>query len=127
LLIGAGQAGVDSQSSIDGPTTEGGIMQEATATATIDTPPKFRLGQCVATPPALAILEEAEVLAADLLKRHVSGDWGESLGSEDAASNDQALVDGDRILSAYVVNGNRLWVITEHDRSATTILRPEDY
>ncbi len=85
----------------------------------------FPLGQTVITPNAAASVEHADVLAA--LRRHASGDWGE-LGEEDRAANDRALVEGTRLLSAYRArSGTRFWIITEADRSVTTILLPEDY
>lgn len=85
----------------------------------------FPLGQTVITPNAAASVEHADVLSA--LRRHASGDWGE-LGEEDRAANDRALVEGARLLSAYRArNGTRFWIITEADRSVTTILLPEDY
>ena len=89
--------------------------------------PKFSLGQIVATPAALALLEEHHVSPLDLLARHVSGDWGE-LPSEDAALNDASLKTNGRLLSSYPIAPNtKVWVITEWDRSVTTVLRPEDY
>jgi hypothetical protein len=61
------------------------------------------------------------------LLRHVVGDWGE-VGAADWRANDRAIRDGDRILSAYTLKtGVRIWVITEADRSVTTILLPEEY
>ena len=63
----------------------------------------------------------------DSLKRHANGDWGD-LGQEDKDSNDSALNDGSRLLSAYEHNGlPRIWIITEADRSVTTVLFPEEY
>ena len=65
--------------------------------------------------------------AATFLQRHLAGDWG-GVPPEDAATNEIALTDGDRVLSAYGPSGGgRVWVITEGDRSATTLLLPEDY
>lgn len=61
-----------------------------------------------------------------VLARHQRGDWGE-VRADDARLNDEAVRDGDRVLSAYTVDGVRLWVITEADRSTTTILFPEEY
>ena len=85
------------------------------------------LGQVVATPGALAALEAAGQNALELLARHARGDWG-TVDSEDWAANDQALQDGSRILSAYLLNdGTSVWVITEADRSSTMVLLPEDY
>jgi hypothetical protein len=85
----------------------------------------FRLGRMVATPNALAHLAQADIL--DAIKRHQAGDWGE-LDEHDRQANDRALKDGTRLLSVYhSANGIRFWVITEADRSATTLLMPEDY
>lgn len=87
--------------------------------------PKFPLGQTVATRGAAAELTQPEMLAA--LQRHQRGDWGE-LDVEDRKANDQALVDGTRLLSAYrTAGGTKFWVITEWDRSVTTVLLPEEY
>ena len=89
--------------------------------------PTFPLGQTVATPGALAALQEAGQSPADFLARHVRGDWGE-VCEEDKRLNDEALVNGERILSAYDTRlGTKLWVITEADRSSTCILLPEEY
>jgi len=89
--------------------------------------PKFSLGQIVATPAALNVLEESGQTPAFFLEQHVTGNWG-IVGQEDSASNDEALADGSRILSAYkTLNGKKLWIITEADRSVTTLLLPEDY
>ena len=61
------------------------------------------------------------------LSRHVTGDWG-TVGDEDKKLNDAAVKDGTRILSAYQTSaGEKLWVITEADRSSTTILLPDEY
>lgn len=62
----------------------------------------------------------------DCLHRHAQGDWGE-VCEEDKAQNDLALERGERILSSYTVSGKTIWIITEWDRSVTTILFPEDY
>jgi len=63
-----------------------------------------------------------------LLRQHVSGDWGEALHPDDAQLNDQALIDGGRILSSYqIAPGIVLWVITEGNRSVSTLLLPDDY
>lgn len=88
---------------------------------------KFRLGQLVATPGALRALEEAGEPPAHFLDRHLSGDWGE-VCDEDKRLNDEALVNGERLLSAYRTSkGEKLWIITEADRSSTCILLPEEY
>ena len=89
--------------------------------------PKFPLGQLVATPGVLRALEEAGQSPAYFLARHVQGDWGE-VNDEDKRLNDQALVDGSRLLSAYrTLKGERLWIITEADRSSTCCLLPSEY
>jgi hypothetical protein len=89
--------------------------------------PKFPLGQVVATPGALAVLEESSQSAHEFLQRHQAGDWGQ-VGKEDSASNDLALVEGSRVLSAYkTLKGVKIWVITEADRSSTCILLPDEY
>lgn len=88
---------------------------------------KFPLGQTLATPGALEALEQSGQASIEFLTRHQSGDWGD-VCSDDAAANDQALKDGDRILSSYrTTKGVKIWIITEADRSATTILLPEEY
>ena len=87
----------------------------------------FSPGQIVATPGALAIMKTHHCLPLDLLIRHLTGDWG-VVPEEDAQANQQALMDGSRILSSYPMpNSARIWVITEADRSSTTFLLPEEY
>jgi hypothetical protein len=89
--------------------------------------PKFPLGRLVATPGALEALAESGQSPAFFLEKHVSGDWGE-VDAEDGRANDQALVDGSRLLSAYkTLKGDRIWVITEADRSSTCCLLPSEY
>jgi len=93
--------------------------------ADIQTAPKFLFGRTVATPNALNKIPNDEILTA--LGRHVRGDWG-TLDAEDWKSNDRALIEGTRLLSAYdSKQGIRFWIITEWDRSVTTVLLPEDY
>jgi len=85
----------------------------------------FRLGRIVATPNALQSITQDDILKG--IQRHQAGDWGE-LEAGDRESNDQALSQGGRIVSAYnAVNGTRFWIITEADRSVTTVMLPEDY
>jgi len=85
----------------------------------------IRLGRIVTTPNALMSLTQNDILVG--LQRHQAGDWG-SLTEDDRAANDLALTQRKRIVSAYsAANGTRFWVITEADRSATTVLLPEDY
>jgi hypothetical protein len=87
----------------------------------------FPLGQIVATPGALDLLDRTATNAAELLERHRSGDWG-NLDPEDAEANTEAIVSGRRLLSCYPLGTNeRMWVITEADRSVTTLLLPEEY
>jgi hypothetical protein len=94
--------------------------------------PLFDLGQTVATPGALAELEEAQVPPASLISRHVTGDWG-CVCDDDKRANDEALRHGSRILSAYILpTGIKIWIITEATddqgrRSATTLLLPDEY
>lgn len=90
--------------------------------------PLFPLGRTVATPGALAALQDAGQSAMTFLMQHVRGDWGD-VPPEDAAANEAALRDGERIFSAYQLpkTETRIWIITEWDRSVTTILLPEEY
>ncbi len=87
----------------------------------------FPLGQIAATPGALDMMSARHIDHLALLVRHVSGDWGD-LDVEDRASNDRAISQRTRILSSYDFGpGVRIWIITEGDRSVTTILLPEEY
>jgi len=86
----------------------------------------FGVGQVLITRPALAFCERKEVDALDFLQRHVLGDWGD-LCAQDKAANRDAVKCGGRILSAYQVHGTKLYVITEADRSYTTIMLASDY
>lgn len=94
--------------------------------------PLFKLGQVLATPGALACLEQAHQGIWELFSRHVAGDWG-IVDDEDKAANDAAVQDGSRILSAYLLKtGEKLWIITEAEdeqgnRVASTLLRPDEY
>jgi len=87
----------------------------------------FSPGQIVATPGAVEAMYRAKTLPAFLLDRHVSGDWGD-VPAADAAENELSLREGFRIISSYALeSGERVWVITEHDRSRTTLLLPSEY
>lgn len=87
----------------------------------------FPLGQVVATPGAIEAMKECGQSPSFFLDRHVAGDWG-GVNAEDWQLNDQALKDGTRILSSYkTLRGKKLWIITEADRSATTLLLPDEY
>lgn len=86
---------------------------------------KFKLGQTVITPNAMNRIPAQEVLAA--LGRHVEGDWGD-VCEEDRQENEHSLNRYLRLLSVYhASDGTKFWIITEADRSATTVLLPEDY
>lgn len=85
---------------------------------------RFPLGQVAVTANASLRLSTEEVLTA--LRRHASGDWGD-LGPEDTLANEAPLHHGGRLFSAYGQDQHRVWVITEADRSVTTVLLPEDY
>lgn len=87
---------------------------------------RFPLGQTVATPGALRLLEERCVAPSQLLARHQRGDWGD-LSDEDVRENELSLKEGFRLLSSYQLGGEKIWIITEADRSVTTILRPDEY
>ena len=95
--------------------------------------PRFALGQVVSTPGALEACSTAHMQKC--LARHLTGDWG-CVCAEDKEANDAALIDGDRLLSAYPIDPskpsegfgeNTLWIITEGDRSVTTFLLPDEY
>lgn len=89
--------------------------------------PRFALGRVVATPGALAAIEECGHSLLAYICRHQVGDWG-NVGPEDWAENELSLRQGLRLLSAYnLPSGKRLWVITEADRSVTTALLPREY
>jgi hypothetical protein len=86
---------------------------------------EFELGHVVATHNALVGIPAEEILAA--LSRHAAGDWGE-VPPEDRQENDRSVVEGFRLLSAYrTTSGKKFWIITEADRSCTTVLLPDDY
>ena len=94
---------------------------------------RFSLGSIVATPGALAALEEAGQSPAHFLSLHASGAWGE-LDRDDQQANEDAIAhEGDperhgRVFSSYVTRtGHKIWVITEHDRSVTTVVLPDEY
>ena len=89
--------------------------------------PLFPAGRLVATPGALALLEQADKSPFEFLSRHLRGDWGD-LCQEDKTENELSLKYGFRLLSSYpVTETEKLWIITEADRSATTLLLPQEY
>jgi hypothetical protein len=85
---------------------------------------KFPLGQIVSTANAAAQLDPAAIQHG--LTRHAAGDWGD-VCPDDAQSNEDALKHDDRLLSVYGTGEKKFWIITEADRSVTTVLMPEDY
>jgi hypothetical protein len=87
----------------------------------------FPLGRIAATPGSLEALGEAGQMPHEFLDRHARGDWGE-VDTADRRENDRSVRQGFRILSAYKTHlGEKLWVITEADRSVTTLLLPSEY
>jgi hypothetical protein len=89
--------------------------------------PKFSLGHLVATPGVLQALAAAGQSPMEFVRRHHSGDWGE-VTEADREENEYSLTRGFRLLSAYTLrSGERIWIITEADRSATTLLLPSEY
>lgn len=95
--------------------------------------PKFDPGRIVATPGALEAIRASGQSPEVFLAAHLEGYWGGDLCEEDRRLNDEALIDGSRILSAYrTLRGQRLWIVTEAAddlgrRYSTTILLPEEY
>ena len=86
----------------------------------------FALGQVVSTPNALAFAESHKINLLQLLNRHQTGDWGD-LEDDDKEANEEALVNDTRIFSSYSIAKDKIWIITEADRSFTTFLMPSDY
>ena len=87
----------------------------------------FPIGNVVATPGALKALGESGEMPGKFIKRHQSGDWGD-VCADDRQENNLSVEKGFRILSSYQTsNGIKLWVITEADRSVTTLLLPDEY
>jgi hypothetical protein len=88
---------------------------------------RFPLGKLVATPAAIEAMKQAGQNPHELFQRHQRGDWGEVCPT-DAQENELSVKEGFRVMSVYVLKtGVKVWVITEADRSASTILMPEDY
>src|SRR5919109_2098055 len=93
----------------------------------LPTIPLFSTGQIVATPGALALLEQTNKTPLEFLSRHLRGDWGD-LCQDDKTENELSLKHGFRLMSSYRVTENEnLWVITEADRATTTVLLPDEY
>ncbi len=89
-------------------------------------PPKFALTRIVVTPGAIALATEQGVDLTGLLYRHSRGDFGR-VCDEDREANERAMINGGRILSVYPNPMGELWILTEHDRSYTTVLLPSEY
>ena len=88
---------------------------------------RFHLGQVVATVGVLNALNESNQTCTEFLHRHATGDWGD-LDAEDKQTNERAILHGERLLSAYLTkNGSKIWIISEADRSSTTLLLPDEY
>jgi hypothetical protein len=88
---------------------------------------RFELGAVVATSGVLEVLGNLEVSPSHLVERHAAGDWGD-VPSEDARENEYGLKHGFRVISSYPLpSGERIWVITEADRSSTCLLLPREY
>jgi hypothetical protein len=101
------------------------LVRKIPSPAVMPTGAKFQAGRLVATPGALGALSQADIERA--LRRHLSGDWGD-VPDADRAENEAALQYGDRLLSAYRTgDGQKFWVLTEADRSVTTVLLPDEY
>jgi len=93
----------------------------------IERRPLFPLGELVATPGALAALQKAGQSPAEFLSLHVRGQWGD-ISEEDRRENEYSLQHGFRLLSSYRTNANEtIWLVTESDRSVTTLLLPSEY
>ena len=94
----------------------------------LPTIPLFPAGQIAATPGALALLEQANKTPLEFVSRHLRGDWGDDLCQDDKTENELSLKQGFRLLSSYkVTETEKLWIITEADRSVTTLLLPSEY
>lgn len=87
---------------------------------------KFQTGRVLITPGASDLMEEHGRNPLEFIERHVNKDWGD-IPEDDIPRNNQALIDGTRIISAYKIGEEKIWIITEADRSATTILLSEEY
>ena len=89
---------------------------------------KFNMGQLVITPGAKDSIgtDGIKDMLVAIFEKHAYGDWGD-ISPEDKLANDEALENGGHLLSSYVINGVRYWIITEANRSVTTVLLPEEY
>jgi hypothetical protein len=104
-------------------------LRAGTTPANVIPFPRVTLGRVVLTRGIAAETARSAVFAAGVLvalRRHRSGDWGE-VDAEDARANDWSLAHGERLLSAYTIEGQRVWILTERDRSLTTVMTPSEY
>ncbi|HEY8095565.1 MAG TPA: type I restriction endonuclease subunit M [Methylobacter sp.] len=111
-------------------------MESTTTGTSTQAAPRFELGQLCYTPGAQEVMQRYQVSPFQLIARHVTGDWGDAC-PKDAQTNEEALQQGSRIFSVYVLPppmsesktlaAAKVWIITEADRSVTTILLPEEY
>lgn len=89
--------------------------------------PLFEMGRLVATPGGITFCDKHLISIISLVRRHLRGDWGDMCDSEKKQNDDAVRTGNSRIFSAYEFTVGRLWVITERDRSVTTILLPSEY
>lgn len=129
-------SGSGEQNGWEEPEGNEGTSPTAAERAVVIAATRFRLGKVYLTPGAEAAfnglpqgnLTADELTANGLITRHLCGDWGDDMDAEDRAANDRAIRSEERILSSYVLSdGTKLWIITEADRSATTLLLPDEY
>jgi hypothetical protein len=88
--------------------------------------PLFEMGRLVGTPGAIKFCDDNLIPMISLVRRHLRGDWGD-LDADDKSANAKALNDGTRIISMYKWPQGKIWIITEADRSVTTVLLPSEY
>ena len=91
-----------------------------------NSPIAFPLGQIVMTPGVLDLTADGDIRPLDLIRRHAQGDWGD-MCQEDQDANNYALKEGGRLFSSYNYPDGKVWIITEADHSATTLLLPSEY
>jgi hypothetical protein len=130
LLRPIGSAVLDSAGRQALPTSIKGseALRQELSMNSLPTIPLFPAGQIVATPGALALLEQANKTALEFVSRHLRGDWGDDLCQDDKTENELSLKQGFRLLSSYkVTETEKLWIIIEADRSVTTVLLPSEY
>lgn len=87
----------------------------------------FNLGRLMATPGAIKFCEDNNIALMHVVKRHAACDWGDMCDSDKKQNDDAVRTGNSRIFSAYEFSQGTIWVITERDRSVTTVLLPEEY